>query len=160
MGNRREEEQQFQKQKIDHFLKGRTCGEVNPKRREDRPRGEGPAPGKRRSNGAQNQDFKKSAPRRDIAPEAKPGGSPHGVTVAPTPTGSQKDQGCLSAAELAGIRAGKPATATKLRSELSARGYLVPVAGWVGSERSQRPRRQKDRALFSKCQQLTAFLQA
>ena len=43
--------------------------------------------------------------------------------------GSQKDQGSLISAELAGIRAGKLATETELRSELSARGYLEPVTG-------------------------------
>ena len=55
------------------------------------------------------------APLGDIAPEAKPGGNPGGVSITPGPTGSQKDWGCLSATELAGIRAGKPATATKPR---------------------------------------------
>ena len=40
------------------------------------------------------------------------------------PAGSQKDRGCLSVAELTGIRAGKLATETEPRSELSAWGYL------------------------------------
>lgn len=40
------------------------------------------------------------------------------------PAGSQKDQGYLIVTELAGIRAGKPATEMELRSELSTRGYL------------------------------------
>ena len=46
--------------------------------------------------------------------------------MAPGPAGSQKDRGCVSVTELAGIRAGKPATETELRSELSTRGYLEP----------------------------------
>ena len=86
---------------------------MNPKQGEDRPWGEGPAPDKQQSNGAQNQAFQKSAPLRDIAPEAKPGRSPRGVSVASGPAGSQKDRGCLSVAALAGIGMGKPATETE-----------------------------------------------
>ena len=39
--------------------------------------------------------------------------------MASGPPGSQKDQGCLSVTELAGVRVGKPATEIELRSELS-----------------------------------------
>ena len=37
--------------------------------------------------------FKKSASLGDIAPEAKPGGNPGGVSITPGPIGSQKDWG-------------------------------------------------------------------
>ena len=57
--------------------------------------------------------------------------SPGRDSVVSGHAGSQKDQGWLSVAELAGIRAGKLATETEPRSELSAWGYLEPVTGWV-----------------------------
>ena len=67
--------------------------------------------------------------------------------------------GCLSVAELAGIRAGKLATATKPRSELSARGYLELVAGWVGSECGLRPRRWKPPGAFLQVPAIDCFPQ-
>ena len=63
-------------------------------------------------------------------------------------------------AELTGIRAGKLAPATKPRSELSGRGYLVPVAGGVGWSAAGSHRDGSDRVLFSRFQQLPAFLKA
>ena len=74
-----------------------------------------------------------------MAPEAKWGWTPHGDSMISGPMGSQKDWGCLSVAELAGITARKPATETEPRSELSTQGHLELVTGWVSSECSQRP---------------------
>lgn len=47
-------------------------------------------------------------------------------SVVSGPVGSQKDQRYLSMAELTGIRVGKPAIETEMRSWLSAPVYLKP----------------------------------
>ena len=52
------------------------------------------------------------------------GWSPCGDRVVSDPTGSQKDWGCLSVAEIPGIGVGKPTTDIELRSELSTQSYL------------------------------------
>lgn len=72
------------------------------------------------------------------------GWSPHGDSVASGSTGSQKDQGCLSMAELWGIRVGKPRAEIELSRGFSARGYLKPwseaqsghTALWAGTRRA------------------------
>ena len=67
-----------------------------------------------------------SAPLRDVTLVAKWGVEPSWDSVVSGPSGSQKDRGCLSAAELPGIGAGKPAAETEPRRGLSARGCHKP----------------------------------
>ena len=61
------------------------------------------------------------------------GWNPSWDSVVSGSSGSQKDQGCPSAAELPGIRLGKPAANSEARSGLSAQGCHKPwIMAWLG----------------------------